>query len=83
MGQGFWVLKVLGNGTFKFHSEANDGVSPSEGIFAADHGYWSLNRNDGYTDGGIYSFQSHDLWISHDMWIAVGKLGIGTWIRHT
>lgn len=82
-GQGFWVLEVLGNGTFKFHSEANDGVLPSAGSFSADNGHWSLNRSDGYTDGGIYSFQSHDSWISHDIWIAVGKLGIGAWVRHT
>ena len=74
---GPWVLEVLGNGSYSFHSEAQDGVAPNAGIFSASNGHWSLKASNGYTDGGKYSVQSHDIWI------ATGQLGTGFWHRQS
>ena len=37
---GPWVLEVFGNGTYRFHSEAQDGVASNAGTFSASNGYW-------------------------------------------
>jgi hypothetical protein len=74
---GFWVLKVIGNGTYQFHSEARDGTPPNAGAFSASNGHWSLRASNGYTDGGSY-------WISsHDFWGATGQHGPAVWHRCT
>ncbi len=74
---GFWVLKVIGNGTYKFHSEARDGIPSNAGTFSASNGHWSLSASNGYTDSGSY-------WISsHDYWGVAGQHGPAVWHRCT
>jgi hypothetical protein len=70
---GTWVLEIHRDGTYKFHSEAGDGVAPNAGTFSASSGRWSLQATNGYADGGTYLFQPPDTWI------ATGKLGTATW----
>jgi hypothetical protein len=70
---GKWVLEIHRDGTYKFHSEAADGVAPNAGSFSASSGRWSLKATNGYADGGTYLFQGTDTWI------ATGKLGAGAW----
>jgi hypothetical protein len=70
---GRWVLQVLRDGTYKFHSEASDGAVANAGAFSASNGHWWLRATNGYTDGGTYIFQPPDLWI------ATGRLGTGAW----
>jgi hypothetical protein len=74
---GPWVLEVLTNGTYTFHSEAQDGVASTAGTFSASNGRWSLRASNSYSDGGTYAFQSHDVWI------ATGQLGTGVWHRRS
>jgi hypothetical protein len=66
---GAWVLEVHRDGTYKFHSEAGDGVAPNAGIFSASNGRWALQATNGYADGGTYLFPPPDTWI------ATGKFG--------
>jgi hypothetical protein len=75
---GPWVLEVFGNGTYSFHSEAQDGVASNAGTFSASNGHWSLKASNGYTDGGTYSFQSPDTWIATGY-----QLGTGAWRRRS
>lgn len=76
---GLWVLEVLGNGTYKFHSEAQDGLASNAGTFSTEKGHWSLKASSGYTDGGSYSVQSHDVWTAtSQVWP-----GTGTWRRRS
>jgi hypothetical protein len=70
---GIWVLEIHRDGTYKFHSEAADGVAPNAGTFSARGGRWSLLATSGYTDGGTYLYQPPDTWI------ATGKLGTAAW----
>lgn len=70
---GTWVLEIHRDGTYKFHSEAADGVAPNAGTFSANNGRWSLSATNGYADGGTYLFQPPDTWI------ATGKLGTAAW----
>jgi hypothetical protein len=70
---GNWVLEIFRNGTYKFHSEAKDGVAPHAGAFAAGQGQWSMKATTGYIDGGPYVFQPPDIWI------AAGRLGTAAW----
>jgi len=79
LASGPWVLEVLGNGTYKFHSEAQDGVASNAGTFSTAKGHWSLKASTGYTDGGTYSVQSHDVWIATSQWWP----GTGTWRRRS
>ncbi len=72
---GPWVLKILRNGVYTFHSDARDGAPSNAGIFSASNGHWSLKTRTGYTDGGNYLFQAPDVWI------ATGKLGAAAWLR--
>jgi hypothetical protein len=72
---GPWVWEILRDGTYRFHSEARDGVAPHAGTFSASNGHWSLKATNGYTDGGTYLFQPPDTWI------ATGQLGTAAW-RH-
>jgi hypothetical protein len=70
---GRWVLQVLRDGTYKFHSEAADGAVANAGAFSASNGHWWLRATNGYTDGGTYIYQPPDIWI------ATGRLGTGAW----
>jgi len=70
---GPWVWEVDRDGTYKFHSEAGDGVLPHEGKFASSNGRWLLKATNGYTDAGKYRFQGRDTWI------ATGQLGTAPW----
>jgi hypothetical protein len=70
---GRWVLEVLRDGTYKFHSEAADGAVANAGAFSASNGHWWLRATNGYTDGGTYIFQPPDIWL------ATGRLGTGAW----
>jgi len=72
---GRWVLEILRNGSYRFHSEAGDGVPAHAGTFAASNGHWLLKAANGYTDGGTYVVQPGDTWI------ATGQLGTAAW-RH-
>jgi hypothetical protein len=72
---GRWVWRIKSGGGFEFRSEANDGVKPSAGTFAAKAGRWSLSTPDGYSDGGIYTFPKPDTFL------ATGHLGTGAWRR--
>ncbi|HXW14411.1 MAG TPA: hypothetical protein VEN79_07860 [Terriglobia bacterium] len=70
---GIWVLEIHRDGTYKFRSEADDGVAPNAGTFSASNGRWSLKAKSGYADSGYYLFQPPDIWI------AKGQLGIAAW----
>jgi hypothetical protein len=70
---GTWVLEIHRDGTYRFHSEAGDGVAPNAGTFSASSGRWSLRATNGYADGGTYLFQRPDTWI------ATGKHGTAAW----
>jgi hypothetical protein len=73
---GVWVWRIAANGTYEFHSEAGDGAPPQAGTIAAGGGKWSIRAlNNGYTDGGTYTFQAPD------RLLATGKLGTGAWHR--
>lgn len=71
--RGPWIWEIDRNGTYKFHSEAVDGVPPHEGKFAASNGSWLLKATNGYTDAGTYRFRGRDTWI------ATGQLGTAPW----
>ena len=73
--QGPWVWVISAKGTYKFHSDAKDGVLPHEGSFSANNGHWQLKATNGYTDKGTYKYQPPDTWI------AAGKLGVAAWRR--
>ncbi len=73
---GVWVWRIAANGTYEFHSEAGDGAASQSGTIAASSGKWSIRAlNNGYTDGGTYTFQAPD------RLLATGKLGTGAWRR--
>jgi TPR repeat protein len=72
---GRWILEIDADGTYKFHSEAADGVAPHAGTFSANEGRWSLQATNGYSDGGSYTFQPPDSLVMS------GRLGTGTWRR--
>jgi hypothetical protein len=72
---GPWVWEILRDGTYKFHSEAQDGAPSHAGTFSAGNGHWSLKATTGYTDNGFYLFQAPDILI------ATGKLGAAAWLR--
>jgi hypothetical protein len=75
---GNWVLEIMANGTYKFHSEAGDGAPSHTGVLTASKGQWTLAAKTGvpgYTDGGQYLFQTPNIWM------AKGKLGGAAWIR--
>ena len=73
--QGPWVLEIKSDGTYKFHSEAKDGVAGASGTFAAQGGQWSLKAKTGYSDFGDYKFQAPDVFI------AAGQHGAVAWLR--
>ena len=72
---GPWVLEIDVNGTYKFHSEANDSVPSSTGSFSAGNGHWSLKAKTGYADFGNYLYQAPDVFI------ATGQRGAVAWLR--
>ncbi len=75
---GDWVLEIAADGTYKFHSEAQDGAPSHAGVFTASNGQWTLAATTGlpgYTDRGVYLFQTPDIWM------AQGRLGGAAWIR--
>jgi hypothetical protein len=72
---GPWVLSILRDGTYRFHSEAGDGAPSHAGTFSASNGHWSLKATTGYIDTGLYLFQAPNIWI------ATGRLGAAAWLR--
>ena len=75
---GDWVMEIAANGTYKFHSEAQDGAPSHAGAFTASKGVWTLTATTGvpgYTDHGVYLFQTPDIWMAR------GNLGGAAWIR--
>jgi hypothetical protein len=72
---GPWVLNILRNGTYDFHSEAHDRAPSHAGTFSANNGHWSLKAKTGYTDAGDYLFQAPNIWI------ATGQRGAAAWLR--
>ena len=61
---GRWVWRVKRDGVFEFRSEANDGLKPSKGTFAAKAGRWSISTAEGYSDGGVYTFPRSDTFLA-------------------
>jgi hypothetical protein len=76
IANGLWVFEILSNGTYRFHSEAGDGVAPHTGSFSASDGHWSMRANTGYADAGTYLLQGTGVWIT------TGHLGKATWQRN-
>ena len=72
---GRWLWRIDSNGTYDFHSEAADGVSPHSGRIAANGGAWTLQATNGYSDHGTFSFKSSDTLV------VTGHLGTGPWHR--
>lgn len=72
---GSWILEIHVDGTYAFHSEANDNAPSHSGRFFASGGVWALQSSTGITDGGSYTFQGHDTFV------ATGHLGTGNWQR--
>jgi hypothetical protein len=75
---GAWVLEIHPDGSYQFHSEAQDGAPTHAGTFSASNGVWKLVATTGLpglTDGGVYSVSSPDVWS------ATGHLGTGVWHR--
>ena len=77
VAKGLWVFEVLPNGTYRFHSEAGDGVAPHAGSFSSGGGHWSMRATTGYADAGTYLLQASDVWI------ATGRQGTATWRRNS
>lgn len=75
LGNGLWVLEIQRGGSYRFHSEAGDGVAPNAGSFSARNGHWWLKAANGYTDNGTYSFQAPGIWFT------TGQRGTATWRR--
>jgi hypothetical protein len=71
---GRWVWTINPDGTYEFHSDAQDGAAVHSGSLSASHGHWSLRTSDGgQTDGGLYrSGATGSL-------IATGKSGTFVW----
>ena len=69
------MLEIDVNGTYKFHSEANDSVPSSTGSFSAGNGHWSLKAKTGYADFGDCLYQAPDVFI------ATGQRGAVAWLR--
>jgi hypothetical protein len=57
---GLWVLSIDAKGNYTFHSEAQDGVPPHAGSFAASNGAWRMTAKSGsaFAGGGSYKFHS-------------------------
>jgi hypothetical protein len=72
---GLWILDIHLDGTYAFHSEANDNAPSHSGRFFASNGVWALQSSTGISDGGGYTFQGHDTFV------ATGHLGTGNWQR--
>jgi hypothetical protein len=70
---GRWVWTVSPNGTYDFHSEAQDGMAPHSGTFSASAGHWWLRASNGQTDGGAYRNKNAD------SFVATGKAGTWAW----
>ena len=70
---GRWVWTVHPNGTYEFHSEAQDGMAPHSGNFSARDGHWWSRANDGQSDGGAYRNSKAD------SFVATGKAGTWAW----
>jgi hypothetical protein len=72
---GLWFLDIRSDGSYAFHSEANDNAPSHSGKFFANGGVWTLQSTTGITDGGTYTFQGNDTFV------ATGHLGTGNWQR--
>jgi hypothetical protein len=70
---GRWLWTLNPNGTYEFHSEAQDGMPPHSGSFSASGGHWWLRTSDGQTDGGAYRNDRTDTFV------ATGKSGTWAW----
>jgi len=72
---GSWVWDIRGDGSYRFHSEAGDGVPAHSGKFSTSAGHWTLTATNGYSDTGLYLYQAPDIWMG------TGKLGSAAWRR--
>jgi hypothetical protein len=77
LANGVWVFEILPNGTYRFHSEAGDGVAPHTGSFSANNGHWSMRATTGYADAGTYVLQAPGVWLT------TGRLGTAAWQRNS
>lgn len=75
INSGRWLWEIDADGSYRFHSEAADGIAPHAGKFSASGGIWSLAATNGYADGGPYLYQAPDALT------ATGRLGTATWHR--
>jgi hypothetical protein len=74
VGKGRWVFQIDRRGTYRFRSEAGDGAQNS-GSFASNGTVWELSSSTGMLDGGKYTMQGDDLFVT------TGKLGVANWRR--
>ena len=75
---GDWVWEIARDGSYKFHSEAQDGALSHTGVVTAAAGKWTLTATaglPGYTDNGQYLYQGPNILM------AKGKLGGAAWMR--
>ena len=76
--QSRWVWQMMGDGTYKFHTEGGRAAPSHEGTLTAANGRWTLHALKGlskdYSDGG--SYEIHDT-----IAVITGKLGTGYWKR--
>ena len=70
---GRWVWTINPDGTYEFHSEAQDGAAMRSGSLSANDGHWSQRATDGTTDGGLYRNGATGALI------ATGKSGTYVW----
>jgi hypothetical protein len=76
-GTSRWIWRILGDGTYEFHSEGRRPAPPHQGTITATNGRWSIHATKGltgYKDGGSYEVRDTTA-------VITGKLGTGYWKR--
>jgi len=72
-----WIWRIMGDGTYQFHSEGGRAAPSHEGTITAASGRWTLHAMRGlknYADSGSYEVRDTTA-------VITGKLGTGYWKR--
>ena len=72
-----WIWRIMGDGTYQFHSEGGRAAPSHEGTITAASGHWTLHAMSGlknYADSGSYEVRDTTA-------VITGKLGTGHWKR--
>jgi hypothetical protein len=72
-----WIWRIMGDGTYQFHSEGGRAAPAHEGTITAASGRWTLRAMKGlknYADSGSYEVRDTTA-------VITGKLGTGNWKR--